>query len=66
MISKKTLFPNGYPAPPPPDPTPEEQIILRERLEMRLLSILPGEFSRHLSMDSHEIHTFQVSPPLSY
>ncbi|KAK0505893.1 PXA domain-containing protein [Armillaria luteobubalina] len=24
-IGKRTLFPNGYPAPPPVDPTPEEQ-----------------------------------------
>ncbi|KIJ45490.1 hypothetical protein M422DRAFT_250809 [Sphaerobolus stellatus SS14] len=40
-LSKKTLFPNGYPGPPPIDPTPEEQIILRERLETRLLTMLP-------------------------
>ena len=44
VLSKKTLFPNGYPGPPPPDPTIEEQIILRERLETRLLTILPSEY----------------------
>ncbi|KAF7437035.1 hypothetical protein PC9H_003869 [Pleurotus ostreatus] len=31
-IAKRTLFPNGYPAPAPPDPTPEEQAIIRARL----------------------------------
>jgi hypothetical protein len=30
--SKRTLFPNGYPGPPPVDPTPEEQAELRARL----------------------------------
>ncbi|KAJ6627182.1 PXA domain-containing protein [Mycena sp. CBHHK59/15] len=30
--AKRTLFPNGYPAPPPPDPTPEEQAHMRARL----------------------------------
>ena len=31
-IAKRTLFPNGYTAIPPPDPTPEEQAAMRERL----------------------------------
>ncbi|KAF8203159.1 PXA domain-containing protein [Pholiota molesta] len=31
-LSKRTLFPNGYPGPQPPDPTPEEQAELRARL----------------------------------
>ena len=31
-IAKRTLFPNGYTATPPPDPTPEEQAAMRERL----------------------------------
>ncbi|KIM47998.1 hypothetical protein M413DRAFT_439689 [Hebeloma cylindrosporum] len=30
--AKRTLFPNGYPAPQPPDPTLEEQAELRARL----------------------------------
>ncbi|KIK57753.1 hypothetical protein GYMLUDRAFT_172065 [Collybiopsis luxurians FD-317 M1] len=30
--AKRTLFPNGYPAPPPIDPTPEEQAETRRRL----------------------------------
>ncbi|TFL06438.1 PXA domain-containing protein [Pterulicium gracile] len=30
--AKRTLFPNGYPAPAPPDPTPEEQAAMRARL----------------------------------
>ncbi|KAF9015380.1 PXA domain-containing protein [Cyathus striatus] len=31
-LSKRTLFPNGYPGPPPPDPTLEEQAEIRARL----------------------------------
>ncbi|THU94859.1 hypothetical protein K435DRAFT_724260 [Dendrothele bispora CBS 962.96] len=30
--AKRTLFPNGYPAPPPVDPTPEEQAEIRAKL----------------------------------
>ncbi|KAK7058770.1 hypothetical protein VNI00_001394 [Paramarasmius palmivorus] len=30
--AKRTLFPNGYPAPPPPDPTPEEQAEMRAKI----------------------------------
>ncbi|KAF5368435.1 hypothetical protein D9758_002405 [Tetrapyrgos nigripes] len=30
--AKRTLFPNGYPAPPPIDPTPEEQAEIRAKL----------------------------------
>jgi len=30
--AKRTLFPNGYPGPPPVDPSPEEQAELRARL----------------------------------
>ncbi|KAJ7169629.1 PXA domain-containing protein [Mycena filopes] len=30
--AKRTLFPNGYPAPPPIDPTPEEQAQMRASL----------------------------------
>ncbi|KAG7450305.1 uncharacterized protein BT62DRAFT_927622 [Guyanagaster necrorhizus] len=31
-IGKRTLFPNGYPAPPPVDPTPEEQAEIHAKL----------------------------------
>jgi hypothetical protein len=41
LQSKKVLFPNGYPGPPPVDPTPEEQVLLREQLEKRLFNLLP-------------------------
>ncbi|KAJ7597255.1 PXA domain-containing protein [Mycena floridula] len=30
--AKRTMFPNGYPAPPPVDPTPEEQAEIRANL----------------------------------
>ena len=41
-IAKKTLFPNGYLAPPPIDPTPEEQVVIRERLAARIQEATPG------------------------
>ena len=41
-IAKKTLFPNGYLAPPPIDPTPEEQVVIRERLAARIQEVIPG------------------------
>ena len=34
--TKHSLFPNGYPALPPTDPTPEEQAVLRSELVRRL------------------------------
>ncbi|KAI0036644.1 PXA domain-containing protein [Vararia minispora EC-137] len=35
---KRALFPNGYPAQAPPDPTPEEQLVIRSMLMSRLNS----------------------------
>jgi len=40
--TKRSLFPNGYPALPPPDPTPEEQAVLRSELVRRLAQAIPG------------------------
>jgi hypothetical protein len=38
------LFPlDGYPAPTPPDPTPEEVIIMRRDLEERIDEMIPGK-----------------------
>ncbi|KAH9056994.1 PXA domain-containing protein [Lactarius vividus] len=37
--AKHSLFPNGYPAQSPPDPTPEEQAVLRSEL-LRLSALL--------------------------
>ena len=42
VLGKKLLFPNGWPGPPPIDPTPEEQVVIRESLEIRLAGLLPG------------------------
>ena len=41
--AKRTLFPNGYLAPPPIDPTPEEQVVIRERLAARIQEVTPGK-----------------------
>lgn len=43
--AKKSLFPNGYPAPPPVDPTPEEQAVIRERVVARIQQVVPGWLS---------------------
>jgi len=36
------LFPNGHLAQSPPDPTPEEQAVLRSELVRRLAQAIPG------------------------
>ncbi|KAF9643428.1 hypothetical protein BDM02DRAFT_3223405 [Thelephora ganbajun] len=41
-IAKRTLFPNGYLVPPPIDPTPDEQAVIRERLAARIQQVIPG------------------------
>ncbi|TDL28558.1 hypothetical protein BD410DRAFT_834636 [Rickenella mellea] len=41
-ISKNTLFPNGYPGPPPIDPTVEEQLLLKEQLVQLLEERIPA------------------------
>jgi len=40
--AKHALFPNGYPAQSPPDPTPEEQAVLRSELVRRLTQTIPA------------------------
>ena len=47
--ARRALFPEGWPAPPPIDPTPEEQVELRKELERRLLDTTPGEPKFHFS-----------------
>lgn len=41
--ARRALFPEGWPAPPPVDPTPEEQIEMREAVRRRLLERVPGK-----------------------
>ena len=44
-LIERILFPlDGYPAPTPPDPTPEEVVVMREKLEERLDEMIPGKF----------------------
>ncbi|KAI0670095.1 PXA domain-containing protein [Trametes maxima] len=40
--ARRALFPEGWPAPPPVDPTPEEQAALRATLCARLGAAVPG------------------------
>jgi hypothetical protein len=43
-LLERILFPlDGYPAPTPPDPTPEEIIIMRKELETRIDKMIPGK-----------------------
>jgi hypothetical protein len=41
-VAKHSLFPNGHPAQSPPDPTPEEQAVLRSELVRRFAQAIPG------------------------
>lgn len=54
--ARKTLFPEGWPGPPPVDPTPEEQVEMRETLRRRLVERTPGRQSIYLP------HKFKNSP----
>ncbi|KAH9964432.1 PXA domain-containing protein [Russula dissimulans] len=40
--AKNSLFPSGYPAQSPPDPTLEERVVLRSELLQRLAQVIPG------------------------
>jgi len=42
-LIERILFPlDGYPASTPPDPTPEEVIMMRGKLERRIDEMIPG------------------------
>ncbi|GJJ09430.1 hypothetical protein Clacol_003652 [Clathrus columnatus] len=43
--SKAVLFPNGYPGPPPVEPSPEEQVLIKEQLELKLFNFFPAPLS---------------------
>ncbi|KZT74811.1 hypothetical protein DAEQUDRAFT_760820 [Daedalea quercina L-15889] len=40
--ARRALFPEGWPGPPPPDPTLEEQVAMRATLGGRLLATIPA------------------------
>ena len=40
--TRTAMFPGGWPAQSPPDPTPEEQLELRRELTRRLLTLVPA------------------------
>nr|VWP00602.1 MARTX [Ganoderma boninense] len=40
--ARRALFPEGWPGPPPVEPTPEEQVEMRETLRRRLVERTPG------------------------
>jgi hypothetical protein len=44
QAAKKALFPDGWPGPPPLDPSLEEQVAIREELVHRLVECVPGLF----------------------
>ena len=41
--ARRALFPEGWPGPPPVDPTPEEQVEMRAAVRRRLLERVPGK-----------------------
>lgn len=46
--ARRALFPEGWPAPPPVDPTPEEQADMRKELERRLEASIPSPLTHLL------------------
>ncbi|KAF9229677.1 hypothetical protein BS17DRAFT_771779 [Gyrodon lividus] len=64
-LSKRALFPNGYPGPPPVDPTPEEQFIIRQQLIKRIAERLPALASSALLGPSPITSVDAVVDPLS-
>lgn len=44
-LSKQTLFPNGYPGPPPDIPTPEQQAITKEQVIRQIEGKIPSVVS---------------------
>ncbi|KAG1874267.1 PXA domain-containing protein [Suillus tomentosus] len=63
-LSKHTLFPNGYPGPPPIDPTPEEQIIIHQQLVRRLREQVPAFLAPVLLGSSPERTVEEMIRPL--
>jgi hypothetical protein len=63
-LSKRTLFPNGYPGPPPIDPTPEEQIIIHQQLLRRLREQVPAFLAPVLLGSSPERTVEEIISPL--
>ena len=41
-LARNALFPDGWLAPPPVDPTAEEQAAMREEVERRIIGSVPG------------------------
>ncbi|KIJ68760.1 hypothetical protein HYDPIDRAFT_81487 [Hydnomerulius pinastri MD-312] len=64
-ISKRTLFPNGYPGPPPIDPTPEEQVVIRQQLIKRITERFPALASSALLGPSPLTSLDAIIDPLS-
>lgn len=50
--AKGALFPGGWPAVPPPDPTLEEQVELQQEANRRLLGLIPSPLRRLLGSTS--------------
>ncbi|KIP11511.1 hypothetical protein PHLGIDRAFT_99802 [Phlebiopsis gigantea 11061_1 CR5-6] len=56
QASRHALFPGGWPAVSPPDPSPEEQAELRQELTRRLLALVPGPTLDPLSSQECNAH----------
>ncbi|KAG2075261.1 hypothetical protein BDR04DRAFT_1070516 [Suillus decipiens] len=63
-LSKRTLFPNGYPGPPLIDPTPEEQIVIHQQLLRRLREQVPAFLAPVLLGSSPERTVEEIISPL--
>ncbi|WOO82189.1 uncharacterized protein LOC62_04G005688 [Vanrija pseudolonga] len=50
-LLERVLFPDGYPGPSPPDPTPEEAAMLLRSLRSRVAEALPRVFRTQIDAD---------------
>lgn len=62
-LVERILFPlDGYPAPTPPDPTPDETVIMRNKLEKRIDEMIPGKSSTGTNGASTDEQVSPVRP----
>lgn len=60
-LSKQTLFPNGYPGPPPTIPSPEEQALLKEELLRQLEQMTSREHNSDKALGNLVVSSYTSS-----
>ena len=55
-LSKRTLFPNGYPGPPPVIPSAEEQLVIKEQLIRQIQVQVPSKLPSKIMGDGRMLN----------